>query len=228
MGAALLGAAVGDEVEYEAPTGAVLKVKVLAIVDPRCEACGRGNRTARSGSRATLVSHRSPATVLAMRLRLILVLAALLVSSCSDDDSLDAFVEVEPEIVIETEALDVDIDALEEAATDTDAEVDEPAPIEIPDDALDLSGMDQVALGIQDNAFTQRVVVVSAGTEITWTNQGRNEHNVRPAVVGAFEPISTLDLAEKGTAPRSSSRPPATSRTSAASTARRPTARRAA
>jgi transcription elongation GreA/GreB family factor len=27
----LLGAAVGDEVEYEAPTGAVLKVKVLAI-----------------------------------------------------------------------------------------------------------------------------------------------------------------------------------------------------
>ena len=133
-----------------------------------------------------------------MRLRLILVLAALLVSSCSDDDSLDAFVEVEPEIVIETEALDVDIDALEEAATDTDAEMDEPAPIEIPDDALDLSGMDQVALDIQDNAFTQRVVVVSAGTEITWTNQGRNEHNVRPAVEGAFEPISTLDLAEKG------------------------------
>ena len=131
-----------------------------------------------------------------MRLRLILVLAALLVSSCSDDDSLDAFVEVEPEIVIETEALDVDIDALEEAATD--AEVNEPAPIEIPDDALDLSGMDQVALDIQDNAFTQRVVVVSAGTEITWTNQGRNEHNVRPAVEGAFEPISTLDLAEKG------------------------------
>ena len=133
-----------------------------------------------------------------MRLRLTLVLAALLVSSCSDDDSLDAFVAVEPEIVIETEALDVDIDALEEATDDTEAEVDEPAPIEIPDDALDLSGMDQVALDIQDNAFTQRVVVVSAGTEITWTNQGRNEHNVRPAVAGAFEPISPLDLAEKG------------------------------
>ncbi|NDH23442.1 MAG: hypothetical protein EBY49_05730, partial [Actinobacteria bacterium] len=122
-----------------------------------------------------------------MRLRLILVLAALLVSSCSDDDSLDAFVEVEPEIVIETEELDVDINALEEAAADAESEVAEPAPIEIPDDALDLSGMDQVALDIQDNAFTQRVVVVSAGTEITWTNQGRNEHNVRPAVEGAFE-----------------------------------------
>ena len=31
MGAALLGAAVGDEVEYETPTGAMLKIKVLAI-----------------------------------------------------------------------------------------------------------------------------------------------------------------------------------------------------
>ncbi len=31
MGAALLGASVDDEVEYEAPTGAMLKVKVLAI-----------------------------------------------------------------------------------------------------------------------------------------------------------------------------------------------------
>jgi len=31
MGAALLGAAVGDEVEYEAPSGAILKVRVLAI-----------------------------------------------------------------------------------------------------------------------------------------------------------------------------------------------------
>ncbi len=147
-------------------------------------------------SRATLVSNRKPATVLAMRLRLILALAALVAASCVDDDPLDAFVEVEPEIVIETE--EPDTDALEEAAADTESEVDEAAPIEIPDDALDLSGMDQVALDIQDNAFTQRVVVVSAGTEITWTNQGRNEHNVRPAVEGAFEPISTLDLAEKG------------------------------
>ena len=31
MGSALLGAGVGDEVEYEAPTGAMLKIKVLAI-----------------------------------------------------------------------------------------------------------------------------------------------------------------------------------------------------
>jgi transcription elongation factor GreA len=31
MGAALLGAAVGDEVEYETPSGATLKIRVLAI-----------------------------------------------------------------------------------------------------------------------------------------------------------------------------------------------------
>lgn len=31
MGSALLGAAVGDTVEYEAPTGAMLKVKVVEI-----------------------------------------------------------------------------------------------------------------------------------------------------------------------------------------------------
>ena len=31
MGSALLGASVGDQVEYEAPNGAVLKVKVVEI-----------------------------------------------------------------------------------------------------------------------------------------------------------------------------------------------------
>ena len=31
MGAALLGASVGDEVEYEAPTGAMHKIKVVEI-----------------------------------------------------------------------------------------------------------------------------------------------------------------------------------------------------
>lgn len=38
----------------------------------------------------------------------------------------------------------------------------------------------------------------SAGTELTWTNQGRNEHNVRPAIEGAFDSISAASLAVKG------------------------------
>ena len=138
-----------------------------------------------------------------MRLRLFLVTAAFVAASCAADDPPGAFLEFDEDTVVnETEELDIDLEALEAAAeepeTDAETETDEPAPIEIPEGALDFTDFDTVALDIQDNAFTQRVVVVQAGTEITWTNQGRNEHNVRPSIEGAFEPISTLDLAEKG------------------------------
>ena len=126
-----------------------------------------------------------------------LVLCAL-AAACGADDPVGIFAEsrTEPEPIIETETLDVDLEALEEAAADPESE--EPPPIEIPDDALDWTGQAAVGIDIQDNSFDQRVVVVTAGTEITWTNQGRNEHNVRPSVEGAFEPISTLALAAKG------------------------------
>ena len=110
-----------------------------------------------------------------MRSRLLLTLFfALVAAACADDDPVGVF------------------------AGDRAAGADEPALIDIPDDALDLTGFDTIDIDIQDNSFVQRVVVVSPGTEITWTNNGRNEHNVRPSVEGAFEPISTLALAEKG------------------------------
>ena len=131
-------------------------------------------------------------------LSIIAVLGAL-TAACGSDDPVGTFAGSRAaggEIVNETEALDVDLDALEEQATEPEA-ADAP-PIDIPDDALDLTGFATIDIDIQDNAFVQRVVVVSAGTEIVWTNQGRNEHNVRPSIEGAFEPISTLDLAEKG------------------------------
>ena len=138
-----------------------------------------------------------------MRLRLFLVTAVFVAASCAADDPPGAFLEFSEDTVVnETEELDIDLEALEAAAeepeTDAETETDEPAPIEIPEGALDFTDFDTVALDIQDNAFTQRIVVVKAGTEITWTNQGRNEHNVRPSIEGAFEPISTLALAEKG------------------------------
>lgn len=138
-----------------------------------------------------------------MRLRLFLIIAAFVAASCAADDPPGAFLEFDEDTVVnETEELDIDLEALETATeepeADAEAEPEEPAPIEIPEDALDFTAFDTVALDIQDNAFTQRVVVVKAGAEITWTNQGRNEHNVRPSIEGAFEPISTLDLAEKG------------------------------
>ena len=137
-----------------------------------------------------------------MRVRLLLVACALAATSCAADDPVGMFAgdraADSATVVNETETLDVDLDALEAAATDPEPAADEPPEVEIPDDALDLTGFATVDIDIQDNAFVQRVVVVSPGTEIVWTNNGRNEHNVRPAVEGAFEPISTLALAEKG------------------------------
>lgn len=126
------------------------------------------------------------------------LLLCLLTASCAGDDPVGVFEAARsgPEPIVETEALDVDLEALEVAAADP--EPAGPPAIEIPDDALDWTGQRAVDIDIQDNAFDQRVVVITAGTEITWTNQGRNEHNVRPAIEDAFESISAAALAEKG------------------------------
>jgi len=121
--------------------------------------------------------------------------------ACATDDPVGLFAgeraAATDTSVVETETLEVDLDALETASAD-------PGPaastVEIPEDALDWTAFAAVDIDIQDNAFTQRTVVVRAGTRITWTNQGRNEHNVRPAVEGAFEPIATAALAAKGDA----------------------------
>ena len=128
----------------------------------------------------------------------IALLFCLVSASCAGADPVGLFDgrRAEQEPIVETETLSVDLDALEGAAIDP--EPSGPIPIEIPDDALDWTGRGAVGIDVQDNAFDQRVVVVSAGTELTWTNQGRNEHNVRPAIEGAFDPISATALAMKG------------------------------
>lgn len=128
----------------------------------------------------------------------IALLFCLLTASCAGDDPVGLFdgLRTESEPIVETETLSVDLDMLKEAAVDP--EPSEPAPIEIPDDALDWTGRSAVGIDVQDNAFDQRVVVISAGTELTWTNKGRNEHNVRPAIEGAFDSISAASLAVKG------------------------------
>jgi plastocyanin len=53
--------------------------------------------------------------------------------------------------------------------------------VDIPDDAVNHTGSAQVTVEITDNAFTDRIIVVSPGTEVVWVNTGRNVHNVRPA-----------------------------------------------
>jgi len=55
-------------------------------------------------------------------------------------------------------------------------------PTEIPEDAVDHTGIDRVTISVTDNGFEDRVIMVSAGTTVVWKNNGRNLHNIRPSV----------------------------------------------
>ena len=44
----------------------------------------------------------------------------------------------------------------------------------------------QVAVTAVDNSFRTESVTVTAGSTVTWTNAGRNDHNVKPVDAGAF------------------------------------------
>ena len=66
-------------------------------------------------------------------------------------------------------------------------------------DLADVSWTDDTAskdvtVEAQDNLFVDQYVEVKAGTKITFTNTGRNQHNVMPAEEGAFAPIDTKDF----------------------------------
>jgi plastocyanin len=81
-------------------------------------------------------------------------------------------------------------DEPEEASTaeeDTSGEA-EPAEVE------DLTGQAAVAVEVPDNSFSPPDIAIDAGTEVTWTNIGRNEHNVTPDEEGSFEGVSTEDF----------------------------------
>lgn len=43
-----------------------------------------------------------------------------------------------------------------------------------------------VAVTAVDNSFKAETVTVTAGSTITWTNVGRNDHNVKPVDAGDF------------------------------------------
>ncbi|MBX3286157.1 MAG: cupredoxin domain-containing protein [Actinobacteria bacterium] len=49
-----------------------------------------------------------------------------------------------------------------------------------------------------DNLFKPPYIIVKAGTTVTFRNDGRNNHNVFPAVEGTFDPLET-DAFEPGT-----------------------------
>jgi len=66
-----------------------------------------------------------------------------------------------------------------------------------PVDVEQLPGQAEVAVDVADNSFTPPNIGVDTGTEVTWTNTGRNEHNVTPSEEGQFE--ASDDLAQGDT-----------------------------
>lgn len=62
----------------------------------------------------------------------------------------------------------------------------------------DLTGDAAPTVDAVDNLFKPPYITVKAGTTVTFRNDGRNSHNVYPAVEGEFGPIET-DAFEPGT-----------------------------
>jgi len=138
--------------------------------------------------------------------------SAIVLSSCGADDQLGAFIPehppVPPAVVNETTDIEFDFsavqvagdattpDAIPGATTDPNAE-SAPAttvPLQIPDNAIDLTGQAAVTIDVKDNSFAQRVIVITEGTTVTWANGGLTPHNVIPSIDGEFEPILTGEL----------------------------------
>ncbi|MCH7789432.1 MAG: hypothetical protein IH940_08305 [Acidobacteria bacterium] len=84
----------------------------------------------------------------------------------------------------------------------SDADTDSQGSAEILEDATDLTGQATVEISTTDNLFEPGTVIVSPGTEVLWTNNGLNYHNVKPDDPVAFEAIPTDDLAPGTSASR--------------------------
>lgn len=68
--------------------------------------------------------------------------------------------------------------------------------IDIPEDRLvDETGKARVEISVVDNTFEPTYVKVSPGTEIVFSNDGRNLHNVIPVNPDDFEEIPTSEFA---------------------------------
>jgi len=143
------------------------------------------------------------------------VALTVVLAACGSDNQLGAyqpdFAPLPPEVVNVTTDIEFDYEAAQGAADAASAAASEssgdvaaapaaPAMIEIPDNAIDLTGQSEVTIDVKDNAFVQRVIVVTEGTRIIWSNHGLNAHNVTPSIDGAFEPIPTGQLDSDRTA----------------------------
>ena len=56
------------------------------------------------------------------------------------------------------------------------------------------TGKAEVRVRVIDNTFEPQYVTVTAGTKVTWTNDGRNIHNIVPSNDGGFAKVTTADF----------------------------------
>lgn len=63
---------------------------------------------------------------------------------------------------------------------------------------VDHTGEATLKVDAADNTFEPPFVEISPGTEVTWENVGRNEHNVTPVEDGSFEGVDTEQFAPGG------------------------------
>jgi plastocyanin len=61
----------------------------------------------------------------------------------------------------------------------------------------DMTAQDEVVVDAVDNSFKPRYIEITAGTTVTFRNDGRNPHNVLAVEKGAFEDIDTEDFKPK-------------------------------
>ena len=86
-------------------------------------------------------------------------------------------------------------DSASESTAAADLTSDTVSDTAAPDaDFEDLTGKAKVVVQARDNSFVSQYVTVSAGTEVTFDNRGRNPHNAVPVDEGAFEGIDTEAL----------------------------------
>lgn len=58
----------------------------------------------------------------------------------------------------------------------------------------DRTGEPEVDVAVPDNTFEPAYMTIDVGTTVTWTNEGRNDHNVVPVVADAFEGVDAADF----------------------------------
>lgn len=61
-------------------------------------------------------------------------------------------------------------------------------------DLVDMTGQASVTIEARDNEMVPRYVEITAGTKVTFTNAGRNPHDLVPFEDGAFESVQQANF----------------------------------